>query len=71
MSNIEQQENLTPRSDIEGRNESYAGMTIGEALILIGSRRGESKKERARLEALLEKRGVTKKTTIKEAREVK
>lgn len=55
-------------ADIAGRNDSYASMTIGEALILIGSRRGESKKERARLEALLEKPGVTKKSTIKEAR---
>lgn len=51
------------------RADSYAEMTIGDALLLVESRRGESRKEKKRLLALLDQLDVTKRTTVKEARQ--
>ena len=56
---------------IQKHIDAYNALTIGEALNTAKSRRGDSKKEIAKLEALLEVRGVTKKTTVGEARKLR
>ena len=43
----------TRREAAEARATEYASLTVAERLAQIDSRRGESKKERARLEAQL------------------
>lgn len=55
-------------NEVQKRQEIYNALSIGEALTRAQSQRGESKKEIARLNALLLKNGVNKKTTIGEAR---
>lgn len=56
------------KADIIKRNAEYANRTIEEQLTIINTRRGESKKERARLEKYLELKGVVKNTKILGAR---
>jgi hypothetical protein len=52
-------------------HEAYEARSISEQLILLDARPGSSKRERAVLEDLLKLPGVTKRTTIQEARLLK
>jgi hypothetical protein len=51
--------------------EEYAARSIGEQLVLLDARPGKSNREREVLQELLKLPGVTKRTSIKDARALK